>query len=131
MRKRDIERFKKVLLEMKEILEKEWETFEKEKLSQNLRDQLGQVTSFRTHPADMGSITDEQESAFLLAGREHLILDAIDQALLRVEAGTFGKCRMCGKAIEVERLCAVPYTEYCLACQETVESEELVKGTEA
>ncbi|MCD6418662.1 TraR/DksA C4-type zinc finger protein [bacterium] len=131
MRTRDLERYKKILLEMREKLRQEWESFEKEKLRQNVRDQHGQVSSFTTHPADMGSITDEQEQAFLLASHEQMILDAIDRALLRIANKTFGKCLMCGKNIEKERLSAVPYAEYCLECQEKIEAEETYSGSGA
>ena len=127
MRKRDLERFRKMLLDMKAELERDWEHFEEENLSKSLRDQVGQVSSFTTHPADMGSVTDEQERAFLLAGHEKQILDAIDRALKRIEDGTYGKCVMCGAPISKERLKAIPYAEYCIECQEKIEAEELIE----
>jgi RNA polymerase-binding transcription factor DksA len=40
----------------------------------------------------------------------------IDQALERVEAGTYGRCVMCGNAIPVERLAAVPWAALCIPC---------------
>jgi len=128
MRTRELERFKKLLLGMRTDLQREWDSFEKEKLAQNLRDQLGQVSSFTTHPADMGSITDEQERAFLLAGHEKMLLDAIDRALVRIENKSYGKCIGCGKPIEKERLLAVPYADFCLLCQEQIEADEALKG---
>ncbi len=127
MRTRDIERYRRILLEMKEALQKGWEFFEKENLSQNIRDQLGQVSYYTTHPADMSSIADEQERAFLLATHEKTIMDEIDNALRRIDKGVFGKCTRCGKNIEKERLSAVPYTEFCLECQEVMESEEFLE----
>ena len=131
MRTRELERYKKILLEMRKKVQQEWDSFEKEKLKQNIRDQHGQVSSFTTHPADMGSITDEQEQAFLLASHEQMILDAIDKALLRIANRSFGKCLMCKKNIEKERLTAVPFAEYCLECQEKIEEEEQYVGTKA
>ncbi len=129
MRTRDLERFKKLLLKMREELRREWELFERDKLSKDLRDRLGQVSSFTTHPADMGSITDEQEQAFLLASQERSILEAIERALERIEDGTYGKCILCGKQIDRERLLAIPYAEYCLECQEMLdEGLEAVEG---
>ena len=125
MRTRELERYKKILLEMRKKIQEEWDSFEREKLAKNVREQLGQISSFTTHPADMGSVTDEQERAFLLATHEQTILDAIDRALSRIGKRTFGKCLMCGGNIERERLLAVPYTEYCLNCQEMVEQDEM------
>ena len=127
MRTRELERFKKILLKMREELKQGWDSFEKENLSQNIRDQVGQVSSFTTHPADIGSITDEQERAFLLAGHEKETLDAIDRALERIKNGTYGKCIMCGKNIEIERLLAIPYAEFCLSCKEKIESGEITE----
>ncbi|RKZ33908.1 hypothetical protein DRQ33_03255 [bacterium] len=128
MRTRELERFKKILLAMREELQHDWDSFEKENLSQNLRDHLGQVSAYTTHPADMGSITDEQERAFLLAGHEKEVLDAIDRALQRIENKTYGKCVVCGSKISMERLRAIPYAEYCRECQEEIEAEELTQG---
>ena len=127
MRTRDMERFKKILLQMRQRVQQEWEAFEKENLSQNLRDQIGQISSYTTHPADMGSITDEQERAFLLASHERISIDAMDEALARIESGSFGRCKRCRKEIEKDRLIAVPYVEFCLACQEIAENEELAE----
>jgi len=126
LRTRELERFKKILLKMRKELKEDWDSFEKENLSQNIRDQVGQVSSFTTHPADIGSITDEQERAFLLAGHGKDILDSIDRALVRIENGTYGKCKMCGVNIENERLLVIPYAEFCRACQEKIENEEMV-----
>lgn len=130
MRKRDLEKFKKMLLDMKAELERDWEHFEEENLGKNLRDQVGQVSSFTTHPADMSTVIDEQERAFLLAGHEKEILNAIDRALKRIEDGTYGKCVMCGADISIERLKAIPYAEYCIECQEKIEMEELIEKEE-
>ncbi|MCD6124426.1 TraR/DksA C4-type zinc finger protein [bacterium] len=123
MRKRELERFRRKLLKMREEILEELKQFEQEKLEQNMRERLGQVSAFTTHPADIGSVTDEQERAFLLAAHKQKILDAVDEALFRIEQGTYGKCRGCGKNIEMERLKAIPYAEYCLSCQEKIENE--------
>lgn len=46
----------------------------------------------------------------------------ISDALYRIDVGTFGRCRDCGCEIPEERLEAVPYTEYCIACERRHES---------
>jgi len=40
----------------------------------------------------------------------------IEQALKRIEAGSYGQCQDCGEGIDEARLLAVPYTEYCIEC---------------
>jgi len=48
-------------------------------------------------------------------------LAAIDHALERVEAGTYGVCTQCGKAINPERLEVLPYAALCIACKSEME----------
>lgn len=54
----------------------------------------------------------------------HAELRLVDDALQEIRDGTFGVCADCGRAIPRRRLEAVPWSPYCLACQEHVESEE-------
>ena len=53
--------------------------------------------------------------------REQLIL--VKDALIRLEDGEFGICEECGRAVNLKRLEAVPWTRYCRDCQQEVESE--------
>jgi DnaK suppressor protein len=52
-----------------------------------------------------------------LEGREKHELDAIDEALARLAAGTFGTCQGCHRPIPIARLRAMPAARYCVACQ--------------
>lgn len=65
-----------------------------------------------------------QELALQLGGRASRMIAEIDQALLRIEEGSYGKCQRCGKDIEERRLEAVPTARYDAVCQEAVEREE-------
>jgi DnaK suppressor protein len=56
-----------------------------------------------------------------LEGREKHELDEIEDALVRLEAGTFGLCERCGRAIALARLRALPATRYCFDCQRKTE----------
>jgi DnaK suppressor protein len=49
-------------------------------------------------------------------------IEAIDRALTRIEAGSYGRCEGCGKAIPVVRLLAVPAATTCLVCGEASEA---------
>jgi DnaK suppressor protein len=74
-------------------------------------------------------VVDKAESSytkeFLLslsdAERNHLGL--IDDALRRLKGKDFGICQMCGKAIGKKRLAALPWTPYCIDCQQKREEE--------
>ncbi len=76
----------------------------------------GEISAVRTHLADMDSEGEDADLA--VAQNEHEILEAVDGALERIEAGTFGTCQECGQEISETRLNALPYTPHCIACAE-------------
>ncbi len=74
------------------------------------------------HPEDPRAQVDvERDLEFALDARESAELDAIDAALKRIEAGTYGVCTDCGVDIPAARLHAAPETPRCIACQEKFE----------
>lgn len=72
---------------------------------------------FDDDPADSGSASFERETAQSLSRHARGILEQINDALARIDAGTYGVCERCGQAIESERLEAIPYARLCLACK--------------
>lgn len=62
--------------------------------------------------------TEEREVANALAVRTAAIVDDLDHALARLDAGTYGTCEPCGAAIPFERLEAIPHARLCVACQQ-------------
>lgn len=52
-----------------------------------------------------------------LNGRERRELDEIQEAMARLETGSFGACDICGASISLPRLRAIPWARHCLACQ--------------
>lgn len=82
------------------------------------RDNLG----YGNHMAD--DATEAFEQAKDLALRQNLerLLDQVEDALERFEAGTYGLCERCGKEIDPARLKALPYATLCLPCQQRRES---------
>jgi|ERR1043166_2125701 DnaK suppressor protein len=71
---------------------------------------------------DMSQMDVNKELAFRLGDRESQMLADIDQALLRIEEGSYGLCARCGKPIDEKRLEAVPTARYDAACQALIES---------
>jgi DnaK suppressor protein len=59
-----------------------------------------------------------KEFAYSLSENDRRILLLIDQALERLEAGTYGTCVHCGQPCQEKRLEAVPWARHCLDCQE-------------
>lgn len=71
-------------------------------------------SGFDDDQADVGSATSERERAQSLAGNARAILAQIQDALERMDDGTYGTCERCGRPIDVARLEALPYATLCL-----------------
>jgi RNA polymerase-binding protein DksA len=82
----------------------------------SMEDETQEIPS-NNHPADVATITVDREIDYTLEENEERVLAAIDGALRRIEAGTYGSCQNCGRPIAVERLEAVPYTTQCIDCK--------------
>lgn len=78
-------------------------------------------SSMPIHMAELGSDNFEQEFTLSLMATEEDTLNRIDEALQRVEQGTYGKCEECGGAITKLRLNAIPFTPVCIKCAEALE----------
>ena len=70
---------------------------------------------------DHASSDRDRELALMLADREREKLTFVDDALKRLEQGTYGICESCDEDIDKERLMAMPFTKLCLSCQEDLE----------
>ena len=71
---------------------------------------------------DMSLMDVNKELALRLGERESQMIADIDQALLRIQEGSYGICARCGKLIDERRLEAVPTARYDAACQALIES---------
>lgn len=69
------------------------------------------------HQADGSSETLDREVSLSLEDNAGHLLAAIDSALARAEAGTYGKCERCGEVIGRERLEALPWATKCIECK--------------
>ena len=68
--------------------------------------------------ADQATGNNEVHIALKLKQTDAKILQAIEEALLRIEKGTYGTCRDCGEPIATARLNAIPWTRVCITCKE-------------
>ena len=71
---------------------------------------------------DMSLMDVNKELALRLGERESQMIADIDQALLRIEEGSYGICARCGKLIDERRLEALPTARYDAACQAIIEA---------
>jgi DnaK suppressor protein len=70
---------------------------------------------------DRANNSYNREFMFSLSDSERQLLIQVDEALGRLDAGTFGSCIHCGRAIGEKRIEAVPWARYCIDCQELKE----------
>ena len=73
---------------------------------------------------DMSESDLNQSTAFEVAGRESQLIQEIDEALRRIDEGTYGQCLRCGKPIDEERLKAMPTARYDAKCQAAIEAAQ-------
>jgi DnaK suppressor protein len=91
----------------------------------NLRSRAegSEASAFGMHQADAGSDAYDRDFALSLLSQEQDALYEIDQALKRIELGTYGKCEMSGKPISHARLEAIPFARFTVECQSQLEKQ--------
>ena len=73
------------------------------------------------HLAEAATLTLDREIDYSLEENSTGVLKAIDEALARIDEGTFGTCALCGQPIPEERLEALPYATLCIDCKRKAE----------
>jgi len=90
-------------------------------LNKSQRDASGDLSNHAVHMADQGTDNFDREFALSLVSNEQEVLYEIDEALNRIDSGTYGICELTGRPIEIERLKVLPYARYCREAQEQLE----------
>ena len=116
MNKKDKERFENLLLDKKKENNK--------KLSEFFRESQTVVEIGVTQDdGDKAESSYTKEFLLSLSESERKQLKLIEEALKRIKECSYGKCQMCGKDIGMKRLNVVPWTSYCIHCQQKAEEE--------
>ena len=115
----DTERFRRILLDERERITLTVETLH-EANSWSLEEETEEET-YDNHLADSATATLNREIDSTLEENSGHVLVGIDEALDRIENGTFGTCARCGKQIAEDRLEALPYATRCIDCQRLAE----------
>lgn len=125
MRRRELEEFKKALLEERKriimtIKRKQRDLMERDS------DHQGTLSSLLINPAEVSDNSHSREMTAELINRINGIVRQIDDALERINDGSFGICILCKSPIPLERLRAIPYTPYCVKCQMKFERSKVI-----
>jgi RNA polymerase-binding protein DksA len=124
LKNEDLQAFRQALTSLRARLRGDLDQMTDEALKRNQPDSSGNLSNVPLHMADVGTENYDQEFTLGLIENEQETLDQIQDALARIDAGTFGRCEECGSAITKSRLQALPYARHCIECARRVESRE-------
>ncbi len=116
LKKKDLTRFGEILQEEKARILNHTEKIKREDLTLSTDDLADEV--------DLASSDLNQTVSLRLRDRERTVLLKIEEALAKVEDGTYGVCEGCEELIELKRLEIQPMAEYCIRCKEAQEQAE-------
>lgn len=119
--KKELEYFKKLILKNKEKILYEIKHISEDTLKKSQKDAAGDISGYTYHMADVATDTYDREFSLGLASNERQSLYELDDALKKMEEGTFGICEECKSLITKTRLKVVPFARLCVKCQEKKE----------
>ncbi len=112
-----VERFRKTLLDLRRRA-----TGKVEHVVESIREDSNPAGSLSNAPMHLADAAQDIVADVEILATEHDILCEIDDALARLDDGTFGICAQCGQKIPEERLNVVPYAPLCIRCARRKES---------
>ena len=118
-----LEEIKERLLDRKRRL---WQEV-KQQLRSNIGDGYQEMLAAARDEEDQATVSLMAETNLTLLGPKRQELEAIEEAMLRLENGTYGYCEVCGQSIEPRRLEIMPETPLCRNCMS--HREKLAKAT--
>jgi len=122
--RKDLEEFKKVILEKRNEIIEQLQVLKDQMMDPTTGQYVNENSPYSLHMAEQGTDAMEREKLYLWAQRENKFLGYLDDALQRIENGTYGICiecidepqNLCATCplVPKERLMAVPHTQHCL-----------------
>jgi RNA polymerase-binding protein DksA len=119
--KKQIEYFKTKLETEKNRVLEEMTDLQKGSLKTSISDASGENSRYSYHLGDVASLSYGREFDMGLSERQQKYLEQIDEALQRIEDGTYGICKVTGEPISIERLEEVPVAKYSVKGKELLE----------
>jgi len=131
--KRDLEHFRELILEKRDEIIEQLQNLKEQMLDPTTGEYINENSPYSLHMAEQGTDAMEREKTFLYAQRENKFLGYLEDALKRIEAGTYGICIECidepqnlcetCPLIPKERLEAVPHSQHCLPIKQRQEKK--------
>jgi len=121
--KKELTEFKKLLLKKKEEIDAEIKHISEDTLNKSQKDASGDISGYTYHMADVATDNYDREFSLGLASKDRKSLYELEDAMKRIEDGTFGVCLDCKVLIAKTRLKVVPQARLCIKCQEKREKK--------
>ncbi|QQS36507.1 MAG: conjugal transfer protein TraR [Ignavibacteriales bacterium] len=131
--KKDLEHFKEIILEKRDEIIEQLQNLKDQMLDPTTGEYINENSPYSLHMAEQGTDAMEREKTFLYAQRENKFLGYLEDALKRIEAGTYGICIECIEEpqhlcdtcplIPKARLEAVPHSQLCLPIKQRQEKK--------
>ncbi|MBZ0199035.1 MAG: conjugal transfer protein TraR [Ignavibacteriaceae bacterium] len=129
--KEELEHFKKIILEKRDEIVEQLQNLREQMLDPTTGEYINENSPYSLHMAEQGTDAMEREKTFLYAQRENKFLGYLEDALKRIETGTYGICVDCIEEpqhlcptcplVPKERLEAVPHSQLCVAIKQKQE----------
>lgn len=131
--KRELEHFRQIMLEKRDEIIEQLQNLKEQMLDPTTGEYINENSPYSLHMAEQGTDAMEREKTFLYAQRENKFLGYLEDALKRIETGTYGICVECidepqhlcetCPLIPKERLEAVPHSQHCLPIKQRQEKK--------
>ena len=131
--KKDMEDFRAVINEKRNEIIEQLQALKDQMMDQTTGQYVNENSPYSLHMAEQGTDAMEREKLYLWAQRENKFLGYLDDALQRIENGTYGICIECidepqglcptCPLVPKERLMAVPHTQHCLQVKQKMKSK--------
>jgi len=131
--KKDLDHFKQIILEKRDEIIEQLQNLKDQMLDPTTGEYINENSPYSLHMAEQGTDAMEREKTFLYAQRENKFLGYLEDALKRIEAGTYGICIECVEEpqylcetcplIPKTRLEAVPHSQLCLPMKQKQEKK--------
>ena len=131
--KKDLKEVKKVIMDKRNEIIEQLQSLKDQMMDPTTGQYVNENSPYSLHMAEQGTDAMEREKLYLWAQRENKFLGYLEDALQRIENGTYGLCIDCidepqnlcptCPLIPLERLMAVPHTQHCLQIKQKMSSK--------
>jgi RNA polymerase-binding transcription factor DksA len=116
--KLNFDQYKSILSKKEKEIKHTIELMKENKSAEQDKYSPTELSNYDNHPAEIGTLLYEVEHNNAIRVHEEYLLRQIEDALARIDKGTYGICTFCGTEIDEERLLALPYVNSCIECEE-------------